>query len=205
MSRTPDLGLDTVEQIHSEMLVDEPWTHREARGFTWWASWIRQRIWSGERRLVDGDPTWHVRARTPLFTAIEDDADAYRLVNDLNVMQATSAAIYDPETGTIALACGAFVYDDVKTWVPRFLLGSAGIQASMGGLAGVSEPAAAYQRDDAPHPTAGPRRDPDPLYDAAGEWGRVLRQERRAGLRLVLPARGRAGRGRRHAGAEDRA
>lgn len=160
-----DVGLDVVERIRREMLVDEPWTSREARGFTWWGSWVRQRVWSAEPRRQAGDPVCHVRAHTPLFKDIEDDLATYRLVSDLNGLQPTSAAVYDPDARTISLRCGAFVDGDARGWLPMLLLGATAIQASMTWIAGTSEPAAAYELDTIPHPVAGIRPDPDDMLN----------------------------------------
>ncbi len=59
-----DLGLSAVEGVFREMQIDQEWSVRESRGFTWWGSWLRQRVWAGEAVRSRGETLWHVRART---------------------------------------------------------------------------------------------------------------------------------------------
>ena len=161
-----DLGLGAVERAFRDMAIDEEWSLREDRGFTWWGAWVRQRIWAGEAVRSDGETLWHVRARTPAYADQPDGPATYALVNDLNEIPATSAYVYDPDDGTISARCGAFTYDAVAPWIERFLLSATALQAS---IAFAQVPAASdgRQLDDEPHPAAGPRRDPDDMLNLA--------------------------------------
>ncbi len=49
---TRDLGLEAVEQVYRDMQIDDEWSVREERGFTWWGAWLRQRVWAGEADAV---------------------------------------------------------------------------------------------------------------------------------------------------------
>ena len=66
-----------IERIHREMQIDEPWTLREERGFTWWGAWIRQRVWSGPATRSAGETLWHVRARTSAGTSGGRDVSSH--------------------------------------------------------------------------------------------------------------------------------
>jgi hypothetical protein len=59
-----DLGLQAIERAFEVMSIDEQWSLREARGFTWWGHWVRQEIWAGRAVRSRGETLWHVRART---------------------------------------------------------------------------------------------------------------------------------------------
>ena len=124
-----DLGLEAVERAF-EMSIDEPWTVREERGFTWWGDWIRQRVWAGPAIRSRGETLWHVRARTPVFRDVPDEPATYELLDSLNALAALSAYVYDPDDGTISARCGAFLYGDVEPWLQSYLLigvGAAGL------------------------------------------------------------------------------
>ena len=58
-------------RVLREMPIDDPWTLREERGFTWWGAGIRQRVWT-TGRPSHGETLWHVRARTPVFRDLTD-------------------------------------------------------------------------------------------------------------------------------------
>jgi hypothetical protein len=43
-----DTGLRTVGDVFTNLEVDEEWSTRERRGFTWWAHRHAQRVWAEE-------------------------------------------------------------------------------------------------------------------------------------------------------------
>ena len=149
------------------MQIDEPWTVREERGFTWWGAWIRQRVWAGPATRSAGETLWHVRARTPVFRDQPDEPATYARVNEWNALWPMGAMAYDPDDGTISARTGAFLYAGVDPWLETFLLMAVGLQASLAWLAAETGEGVG-PRDDDPHPAAGPRRDPDDMLNLAG-------------------------------------
>ena len=164
-----DLGLAAVERTYREMQIDAQWSVREPRGFTWWGSWVRQRVWAGEAVRSRGEHLWQVRARTPAYRDQPDEAATWAFVNDLNEAPLLSAWAYDPDEGTISARCGVLTYEGVDGWLGRYFRVAAALQSSVAWLAA---PAQADGRalDDAPHPVAGPRRDPDDMLNLAGSF-----------------------------------
>ena len=164
--RSNDLGMAAIERIHREMQIDEPWTLREERGFTWWGAWIRQRVWSGPATRSAGETLWHVRARTPVFRDQPDEPATYAHVSEMNALWPMGALAYDPDDGTISARTGAFLYDGVDPWLETYLLMAVGLQASLAWLdSGTGEGVGPL--DAQPHPSAGPRRDPDDMLNLA--------------------------------------
>ena len=170
--RSKDLGLAAVERVHREMQVDEPWTVREDRGFTWWGAWIRQRVWAGPATRSRGETLWHVRARTPVFRDQPDEPATYARVNEWNALWPMGALAYDPDDGTISARTGAFLYAGVDPWLETFVLMAVGLQASLAWV-GAETAEGVGPRDDDPHPAAGPRLDPDDMLNLAGSTPRV--------------------------------
>ena len=134
MKRT-DLGLAAIERVFRDMAIDEEWSVREARGFTWWGAWLRQRLWADKAVRSDGETLWQVRAQTAAYRDQPDEPATYALVNAMNADPATSAYVYDPEDATVSARCGAFVYAAVSPWLERFLVMSVALQASIAWLA----------------------------------------------------------------------
>ena len=66
------------------MQVDEAWSVREERGFTWWGAWVRQRMWADPAVRSGGETLWQVRARTPVYLDQPDEPATYDLMNTLN-------------------------------------------------------------------------------------------------------------------------
>ncbi len=164
-----DLGLETVEQIYRDLQVDDEWSVREQRGFTWWAAWLRQRVWAAEAIRSGGETLWHVRARTPAYRDVPDEPATYAFVNEMNRAPGTSAHVYDSADGTLSARCGGFVYDAVAPWITKYLATAVALQAS---FAWAQAPAVAEGRalDEDPHPTSGPRRDPDDMLNLPGHF-----------------------------------
>jgi hypothetical protein len=170
--RLQDLGMAAVERVHRDMQIDEPWTVREERGFTWWGAWIRQRVWAGSATRSAGETLWHVRARTPVFRDQPDEPATYARVNDWNASWPMGAMAYDPDDGTISARTGAFLYSGVDPWLETFLLMAVGLQASVSWIVAETREGVG-PRDAEPHPVAGPRRDPDDMLNLAGTGPRV--------------------------------
>lgn len=162
-----DLGLHALDRVFRDMAIDEPWTVREPRGFTWWGAWLRQRVWAEPAVDADGDRLWHVRARTPALLDQPDEPEAYALVGRFNAMAGLSAYVYDAGDATISARCGAFVYGDAAPFLERFFVTATALQASLA-FAAVSIEADGRPLDDAPHPVSGPRPDPDDMLRLAG-------------------------------------
>jgi hypothetical protein len=168
-----DLGLEAVESIYRDMQIDEEWSVREGRAFTWWGAWVRQRVWAGEAVRSGGDTLWHVRARTPALRDQPDDPSTYTFVNDANALTSLTAYAYDPADGTVSARCGAFVYEAVAPWITRYLSAAVALQASFAWLQ-VPQIAGGRSLDNAPdHPTSGPRHDPDEMLNVAYSWPRA--------------------------------
>ena len=164
-----DLGLRTIERAYEAMSIDEQWSVREDREFTWWGHWIRERIWAAEAVRSAGETLWHVRARTPAYRDVSDEPATYELVNSMNTFAALSAFTYDPDDKTISARCGAFIYEDVAEWLQPYLLTAAGLQASLAWLQAPMQADGRHLDDDA-HPTSGQRSDPDDMLNAAGAF-----------------------------------
>ena len=168
-TNTKDLGVAAVERSFTEMAVDEQWSVRGERGFTWWGAWVRQHVWAGEAVRSRGETLWHVRARTAAYRDQPDEPGTYAFTCGLNALPGLSAYAYDPDDRTISARCGVFTYDGVHEWLERFFRVSVALQAS---IAWLQAPAEADGRplDDQPHPDSGPRKDPDDMLNFAGSF-----------------------------------
>ena len=164
-----DLGLRTVDYVYEHTSIDDQWTVREARGFTWWGDWVRQRVWADEAVDSHGETLWHVRARTPVYRDLPDTPETYALLAELNAFASLSAYVYDPDDGTISARCGVFIYGEVAPWLEKYVLAATGLQSSFAWLQGRAL-ADGRALDDAAHPTAGRPQEPDDMLNAASTW-----------------------------------
>src|SRR4051794_33215133 len=81
-----DIGLAVVDEPHRLLFVDEEWTAREDRGFTWWAHRHPQRIWA-EPVATDLDtPVVRVHIETTFVRAAKDRAALLGMSSVANMM-----------------------------------------------------------------------------------------------------------------------
>jgi len=158
-----DFGPELLNWVTVTLRPGAAWTVREERAITRWAWRFRQRI-DMARPLEDGG-TWATRvtAVTPLVTGVTDTDRALALVAAANRVASLSAVVLEPETGTVALACAAWVRQASKPWLLPLLEGAVALQLAVpeasdpdafaDGFGGVA--------DVAPHPVSGPRTEPD--------------------------------------------
>src|SRR4051794_12109494 len=112
-----DIGLRVVDELHRLLFVDEEWTAREDRGFTWWAHRHPQRIWA-EPVATDLDTrVARVHIETTFVRAAKDREALLRVSSAANVMTALSAITADPEEGTATLHGAATVHAENRSWL----------------------------------------------------------------------------------------
>ncbi len=168
-SQETDAGLQVVDFVYKHMSIDDEWSVREGRGFTWWGDWVRQRVWADEAVESNGDTLWHVRARTPVYRDLPDEPETYALVQEMNVLTSFSAYVYDPDDGTVSARCGAFVYEAIAPWLEKYVLAAAGLQSSFAWSQGPAQ-ADGRSLDDQEHPSSGRPAEPDDMLSAAVTW-----------------------------------
>jgi hypothetical protein len=160
--RRGDTGLEVLDFLFQGMGIDERWSVRQAREFTWWGHELAQRVSVDRARRSHGHRLFRIRARTDVLRNVPGDPTDK--LADLNKLATLSALVWDPVTRRVGLACTAYVHAGVQEWLPRVLLGAIGLQA-----ADAERKAPALARwlggepDTSAHPTEGRRPDPDEM------------------------------------------
>ena len=180
-----DLGPELLNWLNVTLHPAPPWTVREDRAITRWAWRFRQRIDMTPTVEHDGTPTTRVTAVTPLVSAVEDVERALAHVAAANRVASLSAVVLEPGTGTVALACAAWVRQANKPWLLSLLGAAITLQLAVPEASDPDALAAGFGgvADLAPHPVSGPRNEPDPALE-------IVAAVQEAGLRPSrLPAR----------------
>ena len=173
-------GEKVVDWLYREQLqVDEQWSVRSERGFTWWADQNAQTIEVlGEDPGPDGRPGYLVGVRTELLYDFDLNQTALAEINDGPMrFGALAGPVYDAATRTLNLCSLARVNDESADWT-AVVLGAAAVtqvaEAHMLGpaLAEVLGAQAAVSG----HPDSGVRTAPDDMLFAP----RVFMQEGKA-------------------------
>jgi hypothetical protein len=165
-----NVGEQTIEWLYRDQLqVDEQWSVRTERGFTWWADQNAQTIEIlGEESLPDGPTGYLIGVRTEVVTDVELTAAGLTELNDGPMRCAALAGpVYDRERRTLSLSSLALVHDDEDSWT-GVVLGSAAVsQVAEARILGPDLAAALGGRPAlSGHPANGLRPTPDEMVDA---------------------------------------
>lgn len=166
-----NIGEQIIEWLYSEQLqVDEQWSVRTDRGFTWWADHNAQTIEIlSESAGPDGEVGYLIGVRTDMVSDFDLTETSLAELNAGPMRLASmSGPVYDAETRTLSLRSLGRVYDDNAEWM-SVLLGSAAVtqlaEARLLGQALAEAVGAAPAVSG--HPQNGLRPEPDEMLFAA--------------------------------------
>lgn len=166
-----DPGLQTVDFVFWSMRIDDGWSVREPRGFTWWGQHLAQRVWADPVRMSPGMEVYRVQAETHVLRGLPNSEGLAERLTFLNQFASLSAYLWDSQEGRLTLRCGAYVHAENVAWLRRVVAAAVGIQIADAhiktGLAGML----GGQPDVSAHPAAGRRETTSTTYS---RWGRFV-------------------------------
>lgn len=161
-----DVGLAVVDAIAELMGIDEEWSRRDARGFTWWGKDHAQRVWSEPGYDDDGIEIFRLHARTPIVRDFEASPENLGRLNALSMLMTTSGFLVNADEGTVELAASMYLHAETADWVRRWFGQVVAMQAADAQL---KAPLLARVTDSSPatsaHPTAGKRDEYDDMLN----------------------------------------
>jgi hypothetical protein len=108
-----DPGLTAVERLYSGLMVDEAWSVRRERGFTWWGFHLAQHVEAGPCfQAGDGATASVVRVWTDVVCDVADAGAAVQACSMINTQAVMAATVFDPDRRVIEEASTAIVYND---------------------------------------------------------------------------------------------
>lgn len=117
-----DVGLEALQKIHKELLIDEQWTERGERVFAWVGHRLKQRVRASKVFEDGGAVLSRLSAETAVVegvTAAEEEV--LRVLARLNRHALGNAYSYLPAESTIVATAGAYVHADTLGWrIPQF-------------------------------------------------------------------------------------
>ncbi|MBS9535489.1 hypothetical protein KIH27_18035 [Mycobacterium sp. M1] len=180
-----DVGLQLIESLYQQLMIDEEWSVRRERGFTWWSYRLAQHV-------EVGPPTWSidrhvcpVRIWTEVLRDVDPGTDPARVLGTINMQATLNALVWDPQTAMISEHCATNIHDEIFGWMSKVLAtamvlqntsahGRAdGLAALCGGVPATSD-----------HPSSGERPDMDEML---GVPANVVAREGAAPSRFAGP------------------
>jgi len=162
-----DAGPRALAQVHQRLLIDEEWTDRRDRGFTWWAHRLEQRIDAGLPIDDDGIVITRLTSRIPVVTNVRATPERVeRILAASNLLADSYSYVYDPQTQQVDSVQSGIVHAQTLDWRPDLLASYFVIQLihaeqDANRLARALRGRIARSR----HPMRGQRREPDDMLN----------------------------------------
>jgi hypothetical protein len=162
-----DVGPEVVPFIYTSMRIDDEWSTKSLRGFTWWGHGLAQRVWAEECRRDEGMDVTLMHAETDFLRNVENNRQTLEGLNLLNAGTAEFAFIYDPEEQRIRLHTSVYTHCQNVDWSKRYFLGTVGLQMSYAHIMVESGSHLFHGSgpDVTPHPDNGHRQDRDEMVN----------------------------------------
>ena len=111
-----DVGLEALSNIHSRLMIDEPWAIREARAFSWIGHRLLQRVEASPVFESRGISISRIVSST---TVVEDvgvtEQEAEGVLADLNFFAVGSAYVYSPIDRSVSVMLAHNVHTETVT------------------------------------------------------------------------------------------
>ena len=117
-----DVGLKALDVIHRTLVIDEPWTIRSERAFSWIGYRLAARVEASPLFMSLDIPLSRV---TTMIEVVEDvgasAAEVEALLRTLNQLAIGAAYVFSPLDRTITAMCAHNVHEETVKWRPAEL------------------------------------------------------------------------------------
>lgn len=122
VSAAADVGVEALGVIHRKLMIDEEWTQRRERGFTWWAHRLPQQIDAGRPIDDRGIVVTRITSRIPILRGVTGGADLIdKVLTEWNFISDSCCYVYDPETRRIESVQSGIVHEQTLDWRAELL------------------------------------------------------------------------------------
>lgn len=165
-----DIGNRLVNNLFEQMMVDDQWSVRSERGFTWWAYRLAQHIEVSPPVSTEDGELSTVRIWTDVAKSIGPASNPPKMLSLANMQETLNALVWDRSDGTVTECCTAIVHEGNIGWLSKVLATTAILQNTAAhsrahAIADVcgGTPAASV------HPTSGERPEMDEILNVPGQ------------------------------------
>jgi hypothetical protein len=113
-----DVGPHFITLLYQRMKVDDCWSVREARGFTWWAGSLAQHIWVDPPAGDDDLSVCRIHVMTELITEYEDSEKHQDVLATMARFATLSSVVRDTKVpNRLCLYASAICHQQNYTWL----------------------------------------------------------------------------------------
>ena len=165
-----DIGIRAIDYVYSTMQIDEKWSVRSDREFTWWGFTHSQCVQAEPLREILGVPALLLNARMDLSFNVEETDGLYQHLSRINTNATLGSIAYDSSSGEVFYHSSVMIHDQIERWMQAIFLHAVAIQAADGIAKSADFLTELYWPPPiSEHPLNGPREKPDGmlrvLYD----------------------------------------
>lgn len=162
-----DPGADVLDLLFERMQIDEQWSVRGNREFSWWPDRQRQRAWASITSDHHGEPSSLVHIETDVTTGVPDPRPALDTISWMNRSSMLSALVLDDTR--IRLHAAVEVTAGNLAFASELALHAMALQLVESSFAADTLTAKQCgRRDETQHPSSGPRPEPDEMLGLGG-------------------------------------
>ena len=112
-----DVGAAALARIHQQLLIDDEWTDRRDRGFTWWAHRLAQQIDAGIPIDDDGIVITRITSRVPVVKNIRvATAKVHATLAGLNLFADSYRYVYDAQQRRVESVQSVILHAQTLGW-----------------------------------------------------------------------------------------
>lgn len=100
-----DVGLEAIDRIFDMLQIDDEWSVRRPRGFTWWSYRLAQHIDATEPWQDEEFQLSRIRVRTDLVNVNDPSRRPEEFVALMNAQETLSAVVWDPQERSFSEHC----------------------------------------------------------------------------------------------------
>lgn len=118
--RSEDLGSKALSLLYAKLMVDDKWSVRATRGFSWWAYRLAQHVEVSEPYPGPGGAAaCDVRIWTDVATNVpRQKGEVAKMMSIVNAQETMNALVWNEHHGSIVECCTSTVFPDtVESWV----------------------------------------------------------------------------------------
>lgn len=123
-----DVGTEVVDAIYKQLSVEDDWSVRRPRGFTWWSYRMAQHVDVSPPVHDRGLDLCNLTVRTDVVRDVDPATNPAPVLASLNSQSTLNAFVWDPADATISLRCATTVHQDIASWIYFFLATAAILQ-----------------------------------------------------------------------------
>lgn len=168
MTSPSDPGPALIDQLYTTLEIEDEWSLRSSRAFTWWGDHLAQRVWAAPPREGDTSVV-RVHAETAFLREVHDSPETAARLAALNRFATLSALAWKRESREVWLHAVAYVHHENVAWMRPLLAKVLALQVTQA-HAEVDEACALLGGEIASsdHPGSGRRKAPDLRLEQLG-------------------------------------